>query len=318
MADAVLDPDEDLRDAERIDRQLGAMSYREWFFKGVDDTIAAIGDTQQRRIAEDYYRTEREVYGKHGEAILAKLQDFLEDRTPQRLKRWAPAAGVALEAGCGTGQYQLGFARRFRQVIVTDISYVSLVQARRIALDEGLTNVTFLASSIEHLPIADGSVEFVHCNGVIEHVADPERTIGEIGRVLSATGVALVLSPNKYTLYVEPHFRVAGFSLWPLPLRRALARRFRGKDSFAGLHLRSLRELRGYAKRHFGEHHVFMLPRRLQTTYRPGPTRALIFALLQAPVVGGLVDAVLNRLLLGVVPYHILVAFKRPTAPGVR
>ena len=309
FADDVLDPEEDLAEATALERSLAIMSYRDWFFSGVDEMIAKIAHPQRRRIAADYYRTEREVFGIHGEAVLTKLRAFLADREPLKLVRWSPTTGAALEAGCGSGQYPIAFARHFRHVYVTDLSYVALVQARKIAADEALGNVTFFASTVEALPLETGSIEFVHSNGVIEHVRDPERVVSESARVLSSTGVAFFLSPSKHSLYVEPHFRVVGLSFWPLPLRRVLARRYRGKDSFAGLRLRSLRELRAWGSRHFARHHLYMVPRRLTSTARGGPARRLIKTLLAVPVVGAITDLLINRVLLAVMPYHIMVGF---------
>jgi SAM-dependent methyltransferase len=310
IADTQFDADEDLREARELAAALRTMTHREWFFSGVDATIDAIVDPKMRQMARDYYRAEREVYGIHGAAVLDKLRAFLTEREPERLAAWP--AETALEAGCGTGQYPIGFARRFKHVYVTDLSYVSLVQARRIAIDEGFDNVTVFASNIERLPLRARSIDFVHCNSVLEHAADPERIVAETARVLSDRGVALYLSPNRHTLYVEPHFNIVAFSFWPMPLRRWLVRRFRGKTTFSGTRLRSLGELSRWGGRHFAKHHVFFVPRRLERTAMGGPIRTLVRRLLALPLVGLAVDLIVNRALLAVMPYHVLVGFGSP------
>jgi LSD1 subclass zinc finger protein len=311
VAGAAFDADADLVEAERIALELSRTTYREWFFSAVDRRVDRIDEPRFRELMRKYYLDERQMFGRHGQAILDKLEAFLEAREPERHDRWRRVARIALEAGCGTGQYALGFASRFAQVLVTDISYVSLVQAQKIASEHGLLNVSVFASDLEHIPLADGTVDFVHCNGVIEHVSDPGRVVSECARVMSTNGVTLILSPNLYSLYTEAHFRVPGFGFWPMPLRRALAYRASGVRSFAGTTLRSLNELKRLARRSFAHHRVYFLPPHLPPPVRPGPVRRTVHALLSAPLSRGATDLLLNRVLLPVAPYHVVVGFKR-------
>lgn len=309
VADGTFDREADLAEAVRLDEAFRRMSYREWFFRGVDDRLDEIGDPKFRELMRAYYRVERQTFGKHGGAILEKLDAYLADQEPARAREWR-SPEVALEAGCGTGQYPIGFAQRFAHVLVTDISYVSLLQAKKIAADHQLGGVHVFASDIARLPLPDGSVDFVHCNGVIEHVAEPERCVTELGRVLSERGVALILSPNHYSLYTEAHFRVPGFGFWPLPLRRRLAYRLSGAREFTGTRLRSIGELRRYARRAFRHHRVYFLPPRLPAPVRSDPLRRMVHAVLRSPLRRP-AAFLINRALLGVVPYHVLLGFKR-------
>lgn len=300
----------DLREAERLDAELARSGYREWFFREVDRSVAAIADPRKRSLAMRYFAAEREIFGVHGRSVLEKLDAFLSDAEPERYAAWRTNSRFAVEAGCGGGQYPIGFAERFQRILVIDISYVALVQARRIALDHGITGISFIAANLEDLPLEEGVVDFYHCNGVVEHVADPHAVVRESARVLSPSGLAFFLSPNRYSLYIEPHFRVVAFGWWPRALRARLTRRFSGAGDFTGTDLRSLAELVAYARASFAHFRVYMLPRRLPSTARGGRLRRTILALQRAPVAGALVDLAINRLLLRLMPYHILVGFR--------
>lgn len=300
----------DLREAERLDVELARSGYRQWFFSEVDRSVAAIADSRKRSLATRYFAAEREIFGVHGRSVLEKLDAFLSHAEPARYATWRAQSRFAVEAGCGGGQYPIGFTERFERILVIDISYVALVQARRIALDHGITGISFIAANLEDLPLEDGVVDFYHCNGVVEHVADPDAVVRESARVLSYSGVAFFLSPNRHSLYIEPHFRVLAFGWWPRVLRARLTRRFSGAADFTGTELRSLSELVAYARASFAHFRVYMLPRRLPSTARGGILRRTILALQRSPIAGPLLDLGINRLLLKVMPYHIVVGFR--------
>jgi SAM-dependent methyltransferase len=52
-------------------------------------------------------------------------------------------------------------------------------------------------ASITDLPTRDGSVGFLLCSHVLEHVPDDAKAMAEIGRVLSPEGVALIQVPRR-------------------------------------------------------------------------------------------------------------------------
>jgi SAM-dependent methyltransferase len=49
----------------------------------------------------------------------------------------------------------------------------------------------------EALPFADGALEVVVLNEVIEHVADDRATLREVARVLRLGGIAIIYAPNR-------------------------------------------------------------------------------------------------------------------------
>jgi SAM-dependent methyltransferase len=241
---------------------------------------------------------------RHAPVLLAKVEAQIAE-----LGWPALPTGLALEAGGGEGWYALGFAERFDRVVFVDASLANIVLAAKTARERGLDNVAFVRADVMALPFRDGTCDLVHQNGVIEHVSDPDKMVAESVRVRSDHGYYVCVSPNRLSLMPEPHFGIPGFGFVPGRLRKPLIARLRGFQDEHGTDLRTLPALR----RHFeqaGERciEVFFLPRRLPSTARQTMVRRVVRAALSSPVLGGALSFVLNRLLLPVVPQHIVLA----------
>jgi SAM-dependent methyltransferase len=74
----------------------------------------------------------------------------------------------------------------------------------------------------ERLPFPDGTFDVVISNHVVEHVADPDRHLSEIRRVLKASGVCYLATPNRWWLF-EVHSRLAFLHWLPASLFNRLA-----------------------------------------------------------------------------------------------
>jgi arsenite methyltransferase len=78
-------------------------------------------------------------------------------------------------------------------VIGVDMTHEMLERARATARKVGFTQVEFREGRLEKLPVADGSVDAVTSNCVINLVPDKAAVFGEVARVLRAGG-RLVIS----------------------------------------------------------------------------------------------------------------------------
>ncbi len=190
----------DLRAAPDLLSRLRGRTFRDYLFSETEPH--QITDPRQRRLAAEYRRFQRETFGVHGTVLLAKAETLLRLEEPNRFERWVRTARLAVEAGCGEGHYVEAFASRFERLIVVDLSYLALVQASKLAEDAECSNVEFYAADVEKLPLPDGSVDFFHCNNVLEHVAHPRRAVSESARVLRPGGVAYFVSPNHYSVLI--------------------------------------------------------------------------------------------------------------------
>lgn len=98
---------------------------------------------------------------------------------------------VVLDLGCGGGfdcflaASKVGDSGR---VIGVDMTPDMIALARRNALNSGLSNVEFRLGEIEHLPVADASVDVIMSNCVINLSADKAAVYREAYRVLKPGG----------------------------------------------------------------------------------------------------------------------------------
>jgi SAM-dependent methyltransferase len=96
-----------------------------------------------------------------------------------------------LDLGCGLGEYVRAFTRAGGRASGCDVSRARLVEGRR----RGANGLVQAAG--EALPFADGALDIVVLNEVIEHVHDDRATLREVARVLSPGGVAVIYAPNR-------------------------------------------------------------------------------------------------------------------------
>lgn len=98
---------------------------------------------------------------------------------------------TVLDLGSGAGFDALLAARQLAgtgQVIGVDMTAAMLAKARRNAAKAGFTNVEFRLGEIEHLPVADASVDLIISNCVINLSPEKPQVFGEAFRVLKSGG----------------------------------------------------------------------------------------------------------------------------------
>jgi arsenite methyltransferase len=96
-----------------------------------------------------------------------------------------------LDLGCGAGIDSVLAARRTGptgQVIALDFLPEMLERTSAAAAEAGLANIETLEAEIEGIPLADGSVDHVISNGVINLSARKRRVLAECARVLRPGG----------------------------------------------------------------------------------------------------------------------------------
>lgn len=109
---------------------------------------------------------------------------------PQALAAMQPGETV-LDLGSGAGFDCFLAARKVGpngRVIGVDMTDAMLEKARANAAKTGFSNVEFRKGEIEALPVADGSVDVVISNCVLNLVPDKDQAFREIQRVLKPGG----------------------------------------------------------------------------------------------------------------------------------
>lgn len=250
---------------------------------------------------------------EHGRAVMAKIMLYNEGTGLPSVP-----TGIALEDGAGPGYFIVGLSERFEHLFVLDLSMAYLVLARKVIGEKGLNNVTLICASAERLPFANQSIDFVHNNNVIEHVLHQEQMIAETHRIISENGLVFIMSPNRFSIYFEPHFGLPGYGFFPRFLRRLIVRRWRNQN-IDDIRLLSLTQLRKMTRKTFGSEQVItFLPRRLSDTTSGGLIRNVITRAMNLPVIDDLANFILNRLALGIMPYHVVLAARAKGAKAPR
>jgi arsenite methyltransferase len=96
-----------------------------------------------------------------------------------------------LDLGCGAGIDSVLAARRTGpagRVIALDFLPEMLERTSAAAAEAGLDNVQLLEAEMEAIPLADGSVDHIISNGVINLSARKRRVLAECARVLKPGG----------------------------------------------------------------------------------------------------------------------------------
>jgi len=121
-----------------------------------------------------------------------------------------------LEVGCGIGTDLVQISRTGVHVTGMDISPKSVMMARenlRLFQCEGVV----IEGDAENIPYKDCSFDVVKSWGVIHHLANPDKAISEIHRVLKPNGEVCVMLYHKPSLVVLQMWLAFGlFRLKPL------------------------------------------------------------------------------------------------------
>src|SRR5688572_2803373 len=113
-----------------------------------------------------------------------------------------------LDIASGSGYGSALLAESATSVVGVDVSPDAVSYASR---EHARSNVEFRVGNAEHIPVDDSSVDVVVTFETIEHVADYERFVAEIDRVLAPGGVALISTPNDLEFIEGNHFHLHEF-----------------------------------------------------------------------------------------------------------
>jgi SAM-dependent methyltransferase len=111
-----------------------------------------------------------------------------------------------LEAGCGVGAQARILAHRNPDAIFecVDLSQESVEQAREVARQEDLKNVTFNQADIFKLPFRPSSFNHVFVCFVLEHLSDPMDALGIFMGLLKPGGTITVIEGDHGSGFWTP------------------------------------------------------------------------------------------------------------------
>ncbi len=117
------------------------------------------------------------------------------------VERFAP--GDALDAACGTGRVAAMLVERGHRVVGVDTSPAMLAKAGAKQLE-----VDLRTGALDHLPLADDSVDLAVCALALTHAEDLTGPMGELARVTRPNGVVVVSDVHPFAVATGAH---AGF-----------------------------------------------------------------------------------------------------------
>lgn len=143
--------------------------------------------TNQQDSHDDVYGRTFALYDR--EQLLEFMQPFIDRFEANKLDKSVFAGKSCMDAGCGGGRGTLFMLQNgAAKVTAFDYSARNVETTKRNAEKFGYTNVAVQQGTLAELPFADGTFDFVWCNGVLQHAADPDRCLSEITRVLKPGG----------------------------------------------------------------------------------------------------------------------------------
>jgi ubiquinone/menaquinone biosynthesis C-methylase UbiE len=150
-----------------------------------------------------------------GQSHLNAIDDTLVEHTLRLLK--GRERGRALDVGTGPGQIVIKLARCLTQwkFVGVDRSQGMIAQAQANLASAGgglAPRVEFQVADGNRLPFPDSSFDLVLCNSVLHHLAEPEKLLSEIARLVTSGGAILLRDLRRpgsfaYPLHVRWHGR---------------------------------------------------------------------------------------------------------------
>jgi len=112
------------------------------------------------------------------------------------------AYGILIDIGAGNSPYKKFFEKKVEDYITIDN-------------DDFKGNKPDIFGDVLDLPIKNNSIDTVFSSQVLEHVANPQKMIDEIYRVLKKEGICILSTHMANPLHGEPHdyFRFTKYGL---------------------------------------------------------------------------------------------------------
>jgi ubiquinone/menaquinone biosynthesis C-methylase UbiE len=100
-----------------------------------------------------------------------------------------------IDLGCGSGRYVIAMADRgASECHGFDLSDRAIENGKERAERLGYSDrCHFTQGSMLEMPYADGSFDFVSCNGVMHHTTDPKKSLAELARITQKDGLAYIM-----------------------------------------------------------------------------------------------------------------------------
>ncbi len=193
-------------------------------------------------------------------------------------------------------------------VFAMDIFYTYLLYVKKLCETYCLNNIVIFCANGEHLPLKDRLIDYVQSNSVIEHVKNQTAYFKELYRVLNKEGFSFIASPNRYSLFNEPHTHIHFIGFIPRRFMDKCAKIIKG-TSMNGTRLLSYFDIKKVvALTPLQLISIFYVPRNLKFAFNKDLKKRIILFLLKMPFIGTPFNWMLqSRLFIFFSPVHHII-----------
>jgi ArsR family transcriptional regulator len=175
--------------------ELDGPARRLWLLvrQQVGPTPAAAQDQRrlQRALAERRSKSQEFFSSSAGQWDRVRAELFGDRFHLAALAGFADSRWIIGDLGCGTGQVSAALAPFVERVVAVDAS-AAMLQAARKRL-HGLDNIDLRRGELEALPIDEERLDAATLMLVLHHVAEPEKALAEVARVLKPAARVLIV-----------------------------------------------------------------------------------------------------------------------------
>lgn len=135
-------------------------------------------------------------------------RNYTRRRLHQARLRWVSAAIAAhaaatsalraMEYGPGSGIYLPVLGRHFAEVLAADVEQAYLCGIQSLA--SRVPGLRLIVDDVQDSGFQANSFDLLLCSEVLEHVPRPDRALETLHRILRPGGIAVVTTPQRYSL----------------------------------------------------------------------------------------------------------------------
>ncbi|MBZ0209255.1 MAG: tetratricopeptide repeat protein [Hyphomicrobium sp.] len=178
--------------AELIRQQIGEPAEERALAAEVP-ALSSVTDSTSLRVRAQYEQNPYPRWVRVGPRAPRPFRRALLDRLPHLAEHFLPPTDTprVLIAGCGTGLETMNVINAFEvaSVLAIDLSRASLGYACRKLKEQGVTNVDHRQADILALGHLEDRFDLIHSFGVIHHMANPQRGLAILSRLLKPGGI---------------------------------------------------------------------------------------------------------------------------------
>ena len=141
-----------------------------------------------------YEERARAIFGERADLYTTSVAHTDREVLDRLVKMADPKADWrVLDIGTGTGHTALAFAPHVREVVGLDLTEEMLREARKLAEERNIGNVTFHTADVHRLPgELEESFDLITCRRAAHHFSDIDGALTEMVRMLRPGGMMLI------------------------------------------------------------------------------------------------------------------------------